>query len=160
MTDDAFRRHGAGAHDGPASASPYPISRLARPHDLVDTARAIQDADATLGAHVSGRLAIIADQIRALQDQARAVLDAAERDARLHRACCSFKKRPGAVYHLYRLDDGSLQFSMLSPDDWGGRPPHAFEGSFRLELDQSWTPLDAVADRDAHERAVRALLGR
>jgi hypothetical protein len=159
MSDDAFRRHGAGAHDGPASASPYPLDRLARPHDLVDTAREIQRADEALGAMVSGKLLVIAEQIRALQDQAREVLATAKRDADLHRATCAFKKRPGSVYHLYRRADDSLYFSMLSPEDWGGRPPHAWQGSFRLEVDQSWTPAESVAERDAHERAVRGLLG-
>jgi hypothetical protein len=159
MTDDALRRHGAGTHAGPSAAAPYPLSRLARPHDLVDVAREIQKADTAIGAHVSGKLAVIADQIRALQEQARAVLDAAQRDADLHRATCAFKKRPGGVYHLYRRPEGELVFSMLSPEDWGGAPPHAFVGSYRLELDSSWTPLDAVAERDAHEQQVRALLG-
>ncbi len=126
-----------------AAASPFPLSRLAPSFDLVDTAREIQDADRMLGAVVGGQLDVIAIQIRALQDQARSLLEKARQAGELHRAGCSFKKRPGAVYHLYRRPDGSSYFSMLSPSEWRGVPPHPFEGSFRLEIDASWTRVDA-----------------
>lgn len=158
MPDDHIR-HGAGRHDGPASTSPYPVSRLGAPHDLVDVAREIQRADALIGAAVTDKLALIAEQIRALQDQARKVLEDARRDAELHRARCNFQKRPGKTYHLYRDKSGVLYFSMLSPEDWRGQPPDPFVGSYRLEVDQSWTPADEIARRDEQENAARKLLG-
>lgn len=146
MSDDGFIKHGGGRHEGPARTSPYPLSRLSAPHELVDVAREIQQADALLGAVTGGKLALIAQQIRSLQEQARRILDAAQRDGELHRAACNFKKRPGHVYHLYRRDDGVRYLSMLSPEEWGGKPPHAFEGSYRLEVDMSWTPVDEIED--------------
>lgn len=123
-------------------ASPYPVSRLAPPFDLVDVAREIQEADRVTSAVVGGQLDVIAEQIRALQDKARAILDQARRTAELHRASCNFKKRPGGIYHLYRRPNGEAYFSMLSPIEWGNVPPHPFEGSFRLEIDASFTPID------------------
>jgi hypothetical protein len=123
------------------------MSRLSPPHDLVDVAREIQQANAILGAVTSAKLEVLARQIRALQEQARAVLEAAQRDGELHRAACSFKKRPGHVYHLYRREDGARYLSMLSPEEWG-RAPHAYEGSYRLEADMSWTRAEAIAERD------------
>jgi hypothetical protein len=143
----------------PARTSPYPVSRLAPPFDLVDVAREIAAADALVGAVAGEKLGLIADQIRALQAQARAVLEAARRDAELHRAACNFQKRPGQVYHLYRSARRGPYLSMLSPDDWRGAPPDPFAGSFRLEVDQSWTPLEAVAERDEHHARTRRLLG-
>jgi len=122
-------------------ASPYPLSRLAPPFDLIDIAREIQNADRMLGAVVGGQLDVIAKQIQVLQDQARGLLEKARVAGELHRAGCHFKKRPGHIYHLYRRSDGVAYFSMLSPGDWGGEPPHPFEGSFRLEIDQSFTPM-------------------
>lgn len=124
------------------SASPYPVSRIAPAFDLVDVAREIQEADRVTSAVVGGQLDVIAEQIRALQEKARAILDQARRTAELHRASCNFKKRPGAIYHLYRRPNGEAYFSMLSPADWGNAPPHPFEGSFRLEIDASFTPVD------------------
>lgn len=121
------------------AASPYPLSRLAARIDLVDVAREIQAADAILGVATNARLGVIASQIRHLQEEARRVLEEAELAARLHRATCNFVKRPGHTYHFYRRDGGDTYLSMLSPHDWGGAPPHAYEGSYRLELDMSWT---------------------
>ena len=142
---EAHVRAGGGKHEGPAHTSPYPLSRLSAPFDLVDVAREIQDADALLGVTVSARLEEIAEQIRSLQSRARSILDKARRDADLHRAGCSFTRRPGCVYHLYYRPAGASYLSMLSPDDWRGSPPHEYGGSFRLEADMSWTP---VAEED------------
>lgn len=158
MNDDEFTRHGSERHLGPSRTSPYPTSRLAPPHDLVDVAREIQKADAILAAVTAGKLQQIAEQIRALQAQAQAVLEAARRDAELHRARCNFQKRPGKIYHLYRDANGQLYFSMLSPEDWRGAPPDPFEGSYRLEVDQTWTPIEEIERRDAQQDSVRRLL--
>jgi hypothetical protein len=125
----------------PERASPFPLSRLAPPFSLVDTAREIEAADATLGVRLGGQLDLIADQIRELQARARGLLEAARRDQELHRARCNFQRRAGATYHLYRDAQGERYWSMLSPDEWGGHPPHAFEGSYRLGLDMAWTSL-------------------
>lgn len=90
-----------------------------------------------LGAVANGKLQVIADQIRSLQAQAREVLAAAHRDAELHRAACNFRRKTGAVYHLYARPDTSQYFSMLAPADWG-TPPHEFVGSYELLADLSW----------------------
>jgi hypothetical protein len=121
-------------------------------------AEEIQAADGMLAAVAGAELEAIAEQIRALRDRAHEVLERARRDAALHRARCRFRKQPGRVYHLYREPDGELYFSLLSPDDWRGTPPHAFEGSYRLELDLSWTPAAEIAQRDQKRAASRRLL--
>jgi hypothetical protein len=151
--DDSFKRHGdATKHEGADHSSPYPVSRLAPAFDLVDVAREIQKADALIVDVASEKLRIIAEQIHALQAQAQSIMAAAKRDAELHRAACNFVKRPGKIYHLYRKANDTLYFSMLSPDDWKGTPPDAFEGSYRLEIDQSWTLAEKIAARDAWRR--------
>ena len=127
--------------DTPEHSSPYPVSRLAPPIALVDLAREIAQADQMISSKMDAQLEIIASQIRNLQEEARRVLQGARRDKELHRAQCAFPKRAGHVYHLYRKDDGTLYFSMLSPADWH-KPPHLFRGSYRLEADFSWTKLE------------------
>ena len=141
MSDEGFKRHDGGQHTGLARSSPYPISRMTRPYDLVDLAREIERADAMVSNVVGGKLGLIADQIRKLQEQAHALMEAAERDAALHRVECRFSKQPGSVYHLYARPDGTRYFSMLSPADWGHAPPHAFQGSFRLNVDMSFAEV-------------------
>lgn len=122
--------------------SPYPVSRLAPAFELVDLAKEIARADDMLSIQTGGKLKLLADQIRGLQEEARAILERTSRDQQLHRAECNFRKKPGMIYHLYKKEDQSLVFSMLSPADWGERQPHLFEGSFRLESDMSWTEMD------------------
>jgi hypothetical protein len=138
MSDDSPNRYAGPMVPGPQRSSPYPVSRLAPPHDLVDVAREIRDADAILSVKMTAELAIIADQIRALQERAREALESAKASAELHRAGCNFKKRVGAIYHLYRRPDGRPYFSMLSPAEWGEKCPHAFAGSYRLEPDMTF----------------------
>lgn len=157
MTDEDKPRKDR--HEGPASTSPYPMSRLAPRHDLVDLARELEQADSLLKASVGGKLETIVEQMRALRSQAERLLAEADRNARLHRAECRFQKRPGGIYHLYRRPEGSLYFSMLSPEEWGPGHPHAFEGSFRLEADMSFTPAEELAEREARRGAIDRLLG-
>lgn len=155
MDDD---QQGKG-YQGPQRTAPYPMSRLAPPYDLVRVAEEIQAADALITAVAGAELDAIAQQIRRLQEQAASVLERARRDAALHRAECRFKRRPGQICHLYVRGDGSHYWSLLSPDDWRGAAPHRFAGSYRLESDQRWTPLEQIADRDRERAASRRLLG-
>lgn len=157
--DDDTTRHGGDKHEGPDRTSPYPVSRLAPPVDLVDSAREIQKADETIRNHVGGKLRVIAEQMRVLRDQAHAIMEQGQRDAELHRAVCHFKKRPGHIYHLYERPDGTLYFSMLSPEDWNGAPPHPHKGAYRLEADQSWTSAEQITDEESPEAVIAKLLG-
>lgn len=159
MSDEGFKRDAGPIHEGPRQASPYPLSRLAPVHDLVDVAREIQEADRMLGTVTGSKLQLLARQIRALQEEARGILEAARRDADLHRASCSFQRRPGQTYHFYRRPDGALYISMLSPEDWRGAPPHPFAGSYRLEVDMSWTKAEDAEAVDAERSRLPPLLG-
>jgi len=145
-------------HRGGDRTSPYPVSRLAPGVQLVDLAHEIAQADTLLNTRVSAKLQVIAEQIRSLQRAARAALEEAQRDQDLHRAECQFQRRPGGVYHLYRRSDGRRYFSLLSPTEWSGRPPHTFEGSYRLENDMSWTPLAETDRPDDSRELVQRLL--
>ena len=120
-------------------ASSYPTSRLSAPFAPVDQLETIKDSDRMLGAVTTGKLQIISDQIEHLKKQARDIIMKAEVDMTLHRATCSFEKRTGHTYHLYARSDEQSYFSLLSPDEWGGNPPHTYLGSYRLESDMTWT---------------------
>ena len=151
-----------GRYQGPAHSSPYALSRMAPAYALVDMAAEIEKADATLAMVASGKLGQIADQIRRLQDDARLLLERAQRDAQLHHAACSFEKKPGGEYHLYRRDAGELWFSRLGPEEWTTKQAQTYEGTYRLELDMSFTRLDIEDPRPTGPDvgAVRALLGK
>jgi len=146
-----------GRYDGPSRSAPYPLSRTAPSYDLVDVAAQIQKADQTLATMTGGKLGVIAEQIAMLQNQARALLEKAQRDAELHRARCSFEKKPGGVYHLYRKHHGERWFSRIGPDEWVGSQEQTFEGSYRLEVDMSFTRTD-IAENGPAVVPIAALL--
>jgi alkylation response protein AidB-like acyl-CoA dehydrogenase len=137
---------------GPQNAAPYPLSRLSAPITLVDAAREIEHADQWIASTASARLSQIAAQMQALRAQAEAVLQKAREDAELHRAEARFTRLPGKTYHLYERADGSRYWSMLSPEEWGGTPPHAFVASYRLEADRSFSRVDGPPDPHAPPR--------
>jgi len=145
-------------HQGADRSAPYPVSRLAPAFQAPELAEEIARAESMLGARTGAKLRVIADQIKALQAEARKVLDEARDEQALTHAECAFKRLPGRVYHLYRRADGRRFFSMLSPEDWRGNPPHPFEGSYRLEADYSWTPADDAAGADDTGDLVKQLL--
>ena len=154
MSDQDRRTPG---RQGGDHRSPYPVSRLAPAFQMADLAAEVARAESMLSARTGAKLRVIADQIKALQAEARKVLEEAREEQALTRAQCGFKRIPGHTYHLYRKGGGAF-FSMLSPADWGGRPPHEFLGSYRLEADYSWTAADQARAGDETGELVRQLL--
>jgi len=158
MSDKGLKHYNGENHEGADHSAPYPVSRMAPATELVDMAREIAEADQILGNVVHGKLKVIAEQMKALQQEAKAILEHSARDQQLHRARCNFKRQVGKVYHLYDKADGSRYFSMLSPQEWGGEPPHEFIGSYRLESDMSWTPVEEIGKSEPSVQLLNALL--
>ncbi len=144
-------------HLGPSHSSPYPTQRLSSAISLVDTAKQIEAASAAVAHQTSSQLRLIAEQIQHLQNQAQSILQKAKADLALHQAECNLRKIPGKTYHLYERTPGHSYFSLLSPADHQNQPPHAFLGSFRLEADQTWTPLEQDGQHRARSRAAERL---
>lgn len=158
MTEKGLKKYSGDNYDGADNAAPYPVSRMAPATELVDLAREIAEADQMLGNVVHGKLKVIAEQMKTLQQEARSILERSARDQQLHRARCNFKRQPGKIYHLYSMDDDTRYFSMLSPEEWGGEPPHRFIGSYRLESDMSWTPVEEIGKAEPSVQLLNALL--
>ena len=158
MSEKGLNKYSGENHTLSDNSAPYPVSRMAPSTELVDLAREIAEADRMLGNVTHGKLKVIAEQMKALQKEAHAVLEQSARDQQLHRARCNFRRQPGKTYHLYRKGEDSLYFSMLSPQDWSGTPPHDFVGSYRLESDMSWTPVEEIGKREPSVQLLNALL--
>ncbi|KAB5537220.1 hypothetical protein PHYPO_G00116340 [Pangasianodon hypophthalmus] len=138
--------------------SSYHTNRVGDPMDLVTLAQQVQKGDEFVRANACNRLTVIADQIRYLQEQARKVLEEAKRDADLHHAACNVVKKPGNMYYLYTRESGQRYFSILSPKEWGPSCPHKFLGTYKLQYDMSWTPLEDVENREAEISVMDKLL--
>lgn len=155
MSRPPVKKYSATNHTGDARSAPYPVSRMAPATELMDLAKIVAEADKSIQSHATGKLKVIANQIKSLQDEARRILEQAQRDQTLHRARCHSQRIPGKTYYLYQHDNDELYFSLLSPEDWGGQPPHAYAGAYRLEMDMSWTALD---ESDAEESDMQPIL--
>lgn len=158
MSEKDLKKYSGDNHQGADHAAPYPVSRMAPATELVDLARQIEEADQMLGNVVHAKLKVIAEQMKALQQEARSIMESSARDQQLHRAQCQFKRQPGKVYHLYKRSGDVLYFSMLSPEEWGAKPPHEFIGSYRLENDMSWTPVEEIGKDEPSIQLLNAML--
>ncbi|KAG4068066.1 hypothetical protein HA402_011399 [Bradysia odoriphaga] len=115
-------------------------------NDIISLASQIQTADVSIRNAATGKLTLILDQIKFLQAQAQKILEESESSMNLHKAACNFRKVPGNIYHLYERESGQHYLSMLSPEEWGPSLAHKYEGSYRLEMDQSWTPIEKIRE--------------
>jgi len=158
MAEKDLKKYSGDTHQGADHSAPYPVSRMAPSTELVDLARQIEEADQMLGNVVHAKLKVIAEQMKVLQQEAKTILEKTTRDQQLHRAQCQFKRQPGKIYHLYRRTGDALYFSMLSPEEWGGEPPHEFVGSFRLENDMSWTPVEEIGEDETDVQLLNTML--
>ena len=159
MNKKDLKKHSGENHQGPDHNAPYPVSRMAPSFDIVDLAKEIANADEQIGQHLKGKLKDIAEQIKMLQGQAKEILETAQRDQQLHRAKCNFKRIPGRIYHLYQKSETEWYFSMLSPEEWGQqRAPHQYLGSYRLELDMSWTAVEDIQAAESNNDNLLNLL--
>ena len=143
-------------HEGPDHSAPYPVSRLSPEFSLVDLAREIEQAEQMVNSTSHAKLRIIADQVLALKQKARDILEETQLNQSLHRAECQFKKIPGKTYHLYCKPGQQLYFSMLSPADWNQQPPDEYQGAYILQADMSWKPQ--AQDDSAAEQSIEGLL--
>ena len=143
---------------GADNASPYPVSRLGAPVSLVDMARVIESASAKVALRTNAQLEVIVEQMKELQERARAIIEQASRDVDLIHAECRFHRVPGRIYHLYERGDGHRYFSMLGPDEFGGAAPAGFIASYRYEHDESWTRLDEIDARDRRRAEIQGFV--
>lgn len=134
-------------------------AKKATPADLVELAKEVQRSDEEVRHVASGKLQIIAEQIRFLQEQAKRVLDDAKESADLNSAKCNFVKKPGHTYYLYERSSGISYFSLLGPHEWA-ECPHTFLAAFRYEHDRSWTKLKDIARKDKELKVIDNLLNR
>ncbi len=114
----------------------YPSRTLDPPIRLSDRAKEIEQAHSSLQNQVNGKLDLIVQQIRFLQQQAEQILCQAQTDLDLHQIPCAFEKVTGQIVHLYEKENGNKYFSLLGPAEW--QPIHKFLASYRLRPDQSF----------------------
>merc|ERR1711997_976249 len=126
--------------------------------DLVELASQIQTADKFTRATAGSKLSVIAEQVRFLQEQAKKILEEAQRDQEINHMACNFKRIPGKIYYIYkRPKTGKNYMSMISPEEWGHDCPE-FVAAYKLEHDMSWTPEANVEQRSDENATIDKIL--
>lgn len=103
------------------------------------------------------KLDVIGEQIRFLQKQALEILQEASDNAHLHNIPCNFVKIPGNIYHLYQRESGEKLFSLISPSEFGTDKKLTHLGSYRLEIDRSFTPIDKIQEHQKNRQFAEIL---
>ncbi|MCB0635124.1 MAG: DUF2452 domain-containing protein [Lewinella sp.] len=80
----------------------------------------------------------IKKQIDLLAEQAKALQDRVRISEEIYQAEISFEPLIGRTYHLYRRANGQALLSMVSPAEWGARPPYTFVATVRMLADHTW----------------------
>jgi len=124
---------------------------------LVELAGAIQQADKFTRATAGSKLSVIAEQVRFLQEQARKILEEAQRDKEINHMACNFKRVPGTLYHIYKRKNGVKYMSLIGPEEWGPDGPE-FVASYKLNHDHSWTPIDDIERKDDENAKIDKIL--
>lgn len=70
---------------------------------------------------------------------------------------CNFVKVPGNIYHLYQRESGEKLWSLISPSEFGSDKKLIHLGSYRLEVDKSFTPIDKIQHFDTNRQFAEAL---
>ena len=102
---------------------PEESGKIRSQFDLVELAGEIQTADKFTRATAGSKLSVIAEQVRFLQEQARKILEEAQKDKEINHMACNFKRIPGKLYYIYRQKfhmqkhgEGKPYMSMISPE--------------------------------------------
>ena len=158
MADSDDNKYSGDNFRGSDHASPYPVSRLGAPISLVDSAKIIEAASSKVALRTNAQLEVIVEQMKALQERAREIIEQASRDVDLIHAECRFHKVPGRIYHLFERTDGHRYFSMVGPDEFGGAVPSGFQASYRYEHDESLTRVDEMEARDRRRAEIQGFV--
>lgn len=106
------------------------------------------------------KLTVIGEQIKFLQKQAHDILKNATQDSELHKVPCNFVKVPGQLYHLYERPSGDRFWSMISPLEFGASNKNEHLGSFRMEVDRSFTKADQLQQYSEDRKFADTLMKR
>lgn len=81
----------------------------------------------------------IQEQIALLARQAEKLKNRIEVSKAVYLADMNFEPIVGSEYHLYARSEGVFVLSMISPEEWGAKPPFKhFVASVRLLADRTW----------------------
>lgn len=128
--------------------------------DLERLIETLKQSETHVKATAYNKLSVIGEQIKFLQKQAHEILKNASQDSELHKIPCNFVKVPGQLYHLYERPSGDKFWSMISPEEFGASNKNEHLGSFRMEVDRSFTRADQLQEYSENRKFADTLMKR
>uniref|UniRef100_A0AC34F4A3 Uncharacterized protein n=1 Tax=Panagrolaimus sp. ES5 TaxID=591445 RepID=A0AC34F4A3_9BILA len=134
------------------------VHKQYHPEDLVSLAHSIQSSKEFVNQNTMSKLTVIAEQMKALEDQARSILEKTKVDHDLHNVPCNVQKIPGKIYYLWQKPSGEKFFSLLSPDEWSNTK-NMHLGTYRFEYDRTFTEEKDFRAIKEKQRLVESYIG-
>ncbi len=147
MTEKNEPKAWAPRHRGPDHSSPYPVSRLAPAFHGGELAEQVAKAEADAVCTHRGQAPGHRGSDEGTPAGGAQGPGGGPRGAGPDPGPVRLQAHYRQDLPSHRKPDGQTFFSMLSPADWGGRPPQEHLGSYRLEADYSWTSGDRAWTR-------------
>ncbi len=117
---------------------PYPHHRGSAVVAPVDRGKVKGRAMAAMYEQTDLHLDQIRQQIELLARQAQAIKDRVDISEKIYAAEMGFEPVIGKMYHLYLRKNGNHVLSLVSPQEWGRKPPYEFVASVKLLADHTW----------------------
>ena len=112
----------------------------------IDRGKVKGRAVAAMYKQADSQLAQIRQQVELLAQQAKRIQKRMAISEQIYLAEMNFEPLIGSVYHLYRRKDDSLVLSMVSPQEWGAKPPYQFVATVELLADHTWEVLKSAEE--------------
>lgn len=91
------------------------------------------------------------DQIELLISQAQSIHDRISVSESIYTAEVGFKANIGQTCYLYERANGVRVLSLVSPDEWGTKPPYSFVAKVSLLSDHTWDVLEMADEVELTE---------
>ncbi len=114
----------------------------------IDKGRVKGRAVAAMYEQTDLQLAQIKEQIDLLAEQARKLHERVQLSEEIYQTDMNFEPLIGRTYYLYRRSNGLTVLSMVSPSEWGSKPPYAFVATVKMLADHTWEILESVQSED------------
>ena len=114
----------------------------------IDKGRVKGRAVAAMYEQTDIQLSQIKEQIDLLAAQARKLHERVQLSEEIYQTDMNFEPLIGRVYYLYRRKNGKTVLSMVSPQEWGGKPPYAFVASVKMLADHTWEVMETASEEE------------
>jgi hypothetical protein len=129
-------------YQGELSNAPYALSVSSPKIEPIDKRLLKANAHESMQHQAEQQISMLKKQAELLMKQAKEIEERLAVSHAIYKADINFEPIINGIYHLYQKEDGSQQFSMVAPYEWGKKMPfQAYLHTVRLMADRTWDVL-------------------